>query len=135
MRAKDKARLGAVRLIAAAIKQVEVDERIDALDDARVALVLQKMLKQRRDSLEKFQEAKRQDLADQEAYEIGIIEGYLPEPLSEIELNEIIEVVIKETGAVSPKDMGKVMAQLKVLVQGRADMGAVSSQVKRRLAQ
>ncbi len=135
MRAKDKARLGAVRLIAAAIKQVEVDERIDALDDARVALVLQKMLKQRRDSLEKFQEAKRQDLADQEAYEIGIIEGYLPEPLSEIELNEIIEVVIKETGAVSPKDMGKVMAQLKVRAQGRADMGAVSSQVKRRLAQ
>ena len=135
MRAKDKARLGTIRLIGAAIKQVEVDERIDALDDSRVAGVLQKMLKQRRDSLQQYQAAGRQDLADQEAYEIGIIEGYLPEPLSEAELGAIIETVLQETGASSLKDMGKVMARLKSQVQGRADMGAVSARIKQRLAQ
>ncbi len=135
MRAKDKARLGAIRLITAAIKQVEVDERIDGLDDGRVASVLQKMLKQRRDSLRQYQSAGRQDLADQEAYEIGIIEAYLPEPMSEAELDAIIETVLQDTGASSPKDMGRVMAELKSQLQGRAELGAVSARVKQRLAQ
>jgi uncharacterized protein YqeY len=134
MRAREKQRLGTIRLITAAIKQVEVDERLDELDDARVATVLQKMLKQRRDSLAQYQGAGRQDLADQESYEIGIIQGYMPKPLDEDEIARLIETLIQETGASSPKDMGTVMRQLKARVQGRADMGALSAKVKQRLA-
>jgi len=134
MRAREKQRLGAIRLITAAIKQVEVDERVEDLDDARVAAVLQKMLKQRRDSLAQYQDAGRQDLADQESYEIAIIEGYMPEPLDENELARLIEAVVQETGASSPRDMGTVMRELKARVQGRADMGALSAKIKQRLA-
>jgi uncharacterized protein YqeY len=134
MRAREKQRLGTIRLITAAIKQVEVDERLDELDDARVATVLQKMLKQRRDSLAQYQGAGRQDLADQESYEIGIIQGYMPKPLDEDEIARLIETLIQETGASSPKDMGTVMRQLKARVQGRANMGALSAKVKQRLA-
>ena len=134
MRAREKQRLGAIRLITAAIKQVEVDERVEDLDDARVAAVLQKMLKQRRDSLAQYQDAGRQDLADQESYEIAIVEGYMPEPLDENELARLIEAVVQETGASSPRDMGTVMRELKARVQGRADMGALSAKIKQRLA-
>jgi len=134
MRAREKQRLGAIRLITAAIKQVEVDERVEDLDDARVAAVLQKMLKQRRDSLAQYQDAGRQDLADQESYEIAIIEGYMPEPLDENELARLIEAVVQETGASSPRDMGTVMRELKARVQGRADKGALSAKIKQRLA-
>jgi len=134
LRARDKARLGAVRLILAAVKQVEVDERVEPLEDGRVADVLRKMLKQRRDSLQKYQEAGRQDLADQEAFEMGIIEAYLPEPFTEAELDQLIDTVLRETGASSLRDMGQVMGQLKSRVQGRADMGVLSARVKQRLA-
>ncbi len=134
MRARDKERLGALRLIVAAVKQVEVDERLDMLEDARVLGVLQKMIKQRRDSIEKFESANRQDLADKEAFEISVIQAYMPQPLKPEELDQLISTVIAETGAVSMKDMGKVMGRLKNQVQGRADMGAVSTKVKHRLA-
>ena len=134
MRAKEKERLGAIRLITAAIKQVEVDERVDSLDDTRVLAVLQKMLKQRRDSQAQYLKANRQDLADQEAYEIGIIQAYMPQPLTESALEELIDAVLKETGASSMKDMGKVMGQVKGRAQGRADMGAVCAKIKARLA-
>jgi len=134
MRAKEKRRLGAIRLITAAIKQVEVDERVDSLDDTHVLVVLQKMLKQRRDSQVQYLKADRQDLADQEAYEIGLIQAYMPQPLSESELEQLIDTVLQETGASSMKDMGKVMGQVKGRAQGRADMGAVSAKVKARLA-
>jgi uncharacterized protein YqeY len=135
MRARERQRLGAIRLIIAAIKQVEVDERAGDLDDARVAAVLQKMLKQRRASLAQYRDAGRQDLADQEAYEIALIEGYLPQPLGEDEVARLLEAVIQETGASSPRDMGAVMRRLKDCVQGRTDMGALSAKVKQRLAQ
>lgn len=134
MRAREKERLGAIRLITAAIKQVEVDERVDALDDPHVLAVLHKMLKQRRDSQAQYLEANRQDLADREAYEIGIIQAYMPQPLSESELEQLIDTVLQETGAASMKDMGKVMGQVKGRAQGRADMGTVSAKVKARLA-
>jgi len=134
MRAKEKARLGAIRLITAAIKQVEVDERVDSLDDTHVLVVLQKMLKQRRDSQVQYLKADRQDLADQEAYEIGLIQAYMPQPLSESELEQLIDTVLQETGASSMKDMGKVMGQVKGRAQGRADMGTVSAMIKARLA-
>ncbi len=134
MRARDKERLGAIRLIVAAIKQVEVDERLDLLEDTRVLGVLQKMIKQRRDAIEKFESASRQDLADKEAFEIAVIQAYMPQPLKPEELDQLISTVIAETGAVSMKDMGKVMGRLKNQVQGRADMGAVSTKVKHRLA-
>jgi len=134
MRAKEKERLGAIRLITAAIKQVEVDDRVESLDDARVLSVLQKMLKQRRDSQAQYLKANRQDLADQETYEIGIIQAYMPEPLGESELEQLIDTVLQETGASSMKDMGKVMGQVKGRAQGRADMGTVSAMIKARLA-
>jgi len=133
MRAKDKPRLGTLRLVSAAIKQVEVDSRED-LDDAGVLAVLEKMLKQRRDSLQQYSDAGRKDLADQESYEIGIIGAYMPEALSAEELHALIDAAIAETGADSMRDMGKVMALLKSQVQGRADLGTVSGTVKQKLA-
>ena len=134
MRARDKERLGAIRLITAALKQVEVDDRLDTIDDTRLLGILQKMLKQRRDSIEQYQKANRQDLADKEAFEITIIESYMPRPLGDDELQQLIDTVIRDTGATSMKEMGTVMAQLKERVQGRADMGAVSAKVRDRLS-
>ncbi|MCK5524300.1 MAG: GatB/YqeY domain-containing protein [Thiomargarita sp.] len=133
MRAKDKQRLGVIRLIQAAIKQREVDERI-SLDDKEVIIVLDKMLKQRRDSLAHYEKAERQDLAEQEAFEIKVIQNYMPQPLSESELAELIETAFTETGATSIKELGKVMSYLKPKVQGRADMRALSTNLKKRLS-
>jgi len=133
MKAGDKGRLKVVRLILAAIKQVEVDERIE-LTDAAIAGILNKMVKQRRDSVSQFTDGGRSDLADIETAEIAIIEGYLPEPLSDAELDELIESAITATGAASVRDMGRVMGQVKAAAEGRADMGAVSARVKARLA-
>ena len=132
MRARDKSRLGVIRLILAAIKQKEVDERI-SLDDAQVVLVLEKMIKQRRDSIVQYQQGHRSDLVAQESFEIEVIQAYMPKPLSEAELSELIEAAIKESGATSAKDMGKVMKLLKPRVQGSADMQQVSTRVKQRL--
>ncbi|MEA3273913.1 MAG: GatB/YqeY domain-containing protein [Pseudomonadota bacterium] len=132
MKAADKRKLGVVRLILAAIKQREVDERIE-LDDSQVLAVLDKMVKQRRDSIEQYTQAGREDLAEQERYEVGICQAYLPEALSETELVQIVDEAIGATGAASMKDMGKVMGQVKPKAQGRADMGAVSKLVKERL--
>ena len=129
----DKARLAAIRLVLAAIKQREVDERI-TLDDAQVLHVLEKMLKQRRDSVAQYEAAKREDLAEQERYEIGVIESYMPAQLSDAELDELVRACILDAGASSPRDMGKVMALLKERAAGRADMGALSQRVKARLA-
>ena len=133
MRARDKPRLGTLRLVTAAIKQIEVDTRED-IDDAGVLAVLEKMLKQRRDSLQQYSDAGRKDLADQESYEIGIIDAYMPEALAAEALHTLIDAAIAETGADSMRDMGKVMALLKPQVQGRADLGAVSAKVKQILA-
>jgi hypothetical protein len=134
MRAKEKQRLGVIRLIQAAIKQREVDERI-SLDDMQVIVVLDKMLKQRRDSIEQYEKAKRQDLVDQEAFEIQVIKTYLPQPLTETELANLITHAIQATGATTVKDLGKVMGILKAQVQGRAEMKQVSDQIKQRLNQ
>lgn len=133
MKAGDKDRLKVVRLILAAIKQVEVDERIE-LTDAAIVGILNKMVKQRRDSVSQFTDGGRSDLADIETAEIAIIESYLPEPLSDAELDALIESAISETGAASVRDMGKVMGTVKAAAEGRADMGAVSARVKARLA-
>jgi len=133
MRAKDKQRLGVIRLIQAAIKQREVDERI-SLDDKEVIIVLDKMLKQRRDSLAQYKKAERQDLAEQESFEIKLIQNYMPQPLSESELAELIETALTEIGATSIKELGKVMSYLKPKVQGRADMRALSTNLKKRLS-
>lgn len=132
LRAGDKQRLGVLRLALAAIKQREVDERIQ-LDDAQVLTVLEKMLKQRRDSLAQYQAAQREDLAAQEQYEILELEGWLPAPLDPSELDKLIEAAMAESGAGSARDMGKLMAILKPRVAGRADMGALSARVKARL--
>lgn len=132
MRAKDKPRLGTIRLITAAIKQREVDERIE-LDDTQVLVVLDKMCKQRRESITQFEQAGRDDLAAQEKAELALIQQYLPEQLTEAEINELIDAAMEQTGASSMKDMGKVMGQLKPKLQGRADMGAVSALIKARL--
>lgn len=133
MRARDRDRLGVLRLITAAIKQREVDERV-TLDDAGVLQVLDKMVKQRRDSESQYRDAGRADLADREAYEIGIVQEYMPEALDEAEIAALIDGAIAETGAAGMKDMGKVMGLLRPQVQGRADMGAVSAKVKQRLS-
>ena len=133
MRGGDKARLAAIRLIMAAIKQREVDERIE-LDDTQVTAVLDKMVKQRRESIEQYEKAGRTDLVDKEKAELEVIQTYLPEPLSEDEINTLIDEAIAETGASSIKDMGKVMGLLKPKLAGRADMGKVSGQVKARLS-
>jgi hypothetical protein len=133
MREKDKARLDVVRLALAAIKQREVDERIE-LDDVQVLAVLDKMVKQRRDSASQYEAAGRQDLADQENYEISVISTYLPAALGDTELGALIDEAVAATGAASMQEMGKVMAWLKPKVQGRADMGAVSQKIKARLS-
>jgi hypothetical protein len=132
MKAGEKDRLRAVRLILAAIKQIEVDTRTE-LDDATVLSVLDKMVKQRRDSVEQFQKGGRDDLVNIELAEIAVIESYLPEQLSDEELDSLIDEVISATGAESIRDMGKVMGQIKSKAAGRADMGAVSAKVKARL--
>ena len=134
MKAGDKDRLKVVRLILAAIKQVEVDKRIE-LDDAAVLGVLEKMVKQRRDSVEQFQKGGREDLADIELGEIKVLEEYLPEQLSDDELDAMIDAAISATGAESIRDMGKVMGAIKSQAAGRADMGAVGAKVKARLNQ
>ena len=133
MRGGDKPKLGVVRLILAAIKQREVDERIE-LDDAQITVVLDKMSKQRRDSLEQYEKAGLEDLAAQERFELEIIQTYLPEPLDEAEIDNLIRAAIEATGATSMKDMGKVMGQIKDKLQGRADMGAVSGKIKAQLS-
>jgi uncharacterized protein YqeY len=132
MRAGDKPRLGVIRLILAAIKQREVDERI-TLDDTQVLAVLDKMVKQRRDSVTQFQAGNRQDLADKEQTEIEQIQAYLPAQLGEAELDKLVTDAIKTSGAAGIKDMGKVMGLRKPKVQGRADMGAVSTLIKSKL--
>jgi uncharacterized protein YqeY len=133
MRAGDKDRLKVVRLILAAIKQIEVDKRID-IDDAGVLAVLNKMVKQRRDSVEQFTMGGRSDLADIESAEISVIEAYLPEQMSEADLDALIDQSISASGAESIRDMGKVMGQVKAKAEGRADMGVVSAKVKARLS-
>ncbi len=132
MRAADKRRLGTIRLLMAAIKQREVDERI-VLDDTQVIAVIEKMIKQRRDSISQYEAAGRQELADQEIYEIEVLQAYMPAALSETEVDTLIEAAIAHAGAVSAKDMGKVMAVLKPQMQGRADMGQVGAKVKAKL--
>ena len=132
MRAKEKERLATIRLITAAIKQREVDERIE-LDDEQVLVVLDKMCKQRRESISQFEKAGRDDLIAQEVMELEIIQSYLPEQLGEDEINALIDSAMQATGASSVKDMGKVMGQLKPKLQGRADMSAVSALIKARL--
>lgn len=133
MRAKDRARLSAVRLLLAAMKQKEVDERL-VLTDADILAIIDKMVKQRRESIAQFEQAGRNDLAEVEKFEIGVLAGYLPPQLSEAEVVREIEGAIAETGAGGAKDMGKVMAALKPRLAGRADMGRVSGLVKARLA-
>ncbi len=133
MRQRDKERLSTVRLILAEIKRIEVDERIE-LDDARVLAVLDKMLKQRKDSISQYEAAGRQDLADVEAAEVGVIESFLPAALSEDEIAALLDDALQSSGAESVRDMGKVMAILKPQLQGRADIGQVSQLVKQRLS-
>ncbi|PPD56695.1 MAG: glutamyl-tRNA amidotransferase [Methylotenera sp.] len=133
MRAKDSARLGTIRLLQSAIKQREVDERIE-LQDADVIAVIEKMLKQRRDSIAAFESANRSDLADIEKYEVTVLQTYMPKQLSDDELNQIITQVIADSGATGAKDMGKVVGLVKPLVAGVADMGKVSGLIKSRLA-
>lgn len=133
MKAQDKPRLAIIRLMQAAIKQREVDERI-VLDDNDVMSILHKMLKQRRDSISQYQSGGRQDLADQEAFEITIIQSYLPAPMSAAELTQLVAQAITASAATSAADMGKVMAILKPQIQGRADLSVVSRQVKTSLS-
>jgi uncharacterized protein YqeY len=133
MKAGDKDRLGVIRMALAAVKQREVDERKE-LTDADVLAVIEKMVKQRRESVSQYESGGRADLAAKESAEIEVLTEYLPEPLSEDELAALIDAAIAETGAESLRDMGKVMAKVKGEAQGRADMGAVSAQVKARLA-
>lgn len=132
MRAKDAARLGAIRLLQAAIKQREVDERIE-LDDTRVIEAIEKMLKQRRDSISQYEAANRQDLADAEKFEVSVLQTYLPQPFTEAEIAALLDKVVADTGAAGIKDMSKVMAAVKPLVVGRADMGSISGLIKARL--
>lgn len=133
MKGGDKTRLGVIRLILAAIKQVEVDERIQ-LDDDRVILVLDKMLKQRRESIKQFADAGRHDLVAIEEAEIQVIQDFLPQALSEEEIDAMVSDAVIESGAESVKDMGKVMGLLRVKMQGRADMSVVSTKIKAALA-
>jgi len=133
MRAKDSAHLGAIRLLQAAIKQREVDERIE-LDDNDVIGVIEKMLKQRRDSIAAYESANRTDLADVEKFEVTVLQTYLPQQLTEDEIKAVLEKVVADTGASSMKDMGAVMAAIKPLVAGKADMGKISGLIKARLS-
>jgi uncharacterized protein YqeY len=132
MRSGEKERLGIIRMVTAAIKQREVDERI-TLDDSQVTSVLEKMIKQRKESVAQFQAGNRQDLADKESAEITLLQTYLPAQLSDAELDALIGDAIASTGAASVKDMGKVMAVIKTKAQGRADMGAVGAKIKAKL--
>jgi len=133
MRSGEKERLGVIRMITSAIKQREVDERI-TLDDAQVLSVLEKMIKQRKESLVQFQAGNRQDLVDKEAAEITLLQGYLPAQLSEAEIDGLIKDAIASSGATGIKDMGKVMAIIKSKAQGRADLGSVGAKIKARLS-
>jgi uncharacterized protein YqeY len=133
MKAREAEKLGALRLLLAAVKQREVDERI-TLDDTGVIAVIDKMIKQRKDSISQYEKAQRQDLADKEKFELGILEAYLPQQLSADEVDAAIGEAIAATGAKSPADMGKVMAIVKPRLAGRADMGKVSALVKTKLA-
>lgn len=132
MKAGDKRRLGVIRLLLAAIKQREVDERIE-LDDTQVLTVLDKMVKQRRDSIAQYEKAGRTDLAEQESFEISVLHDYLPAALSEEEIDALIDQAIASTGASSVKEMGKVMGVIKPKAQGRADMGKIGAMIKARL--
>ena len=133
MRAKDKERLGAIRLILSEVKRIEVDERIE-IGDERMLAILDKMVKQRRDSVSQFESAGRQELADIEIAEIKVIQDFLPTALTEAEIAELIQQAIVESGAESMRDMGKVMAIIKPKIQGRADGGAVSGLIKKALS-
>jgi uncharacterized protein len=133
MRAKDAARLSAIRLILAAIKQKEVDERVE-LVDADVVSILERMIKQRRESIAQFEKASRTDLAEAEKFELGVLSGYLPQQLSEAEIQKEIDSAVRSSGASGIKDMGKVMAALKPRLAGRTDMGKVSTLVKAKLS-
>ena len=133
MRAKDPARLSAIRLILAAIKQKEVDERIE-LTDADVVSILEKMIKQRRESIAQYEQAARKDLADVEKFELQLLSGYLPQQMSEAEISQAVEVALGEAKPTGNKDMGKVMALLKPRLAGKADMGKVSNLVKSKLS-
>jgi uncharacterized protein YqeY len=133
LRAKETARLSALRLLLAAVRQKEIDERIE-LDDAGFVAVVEKLIKQRKDSVAQYLAASRQDLADKEQAEIGVLSAYMPQPFSEEELAALIRDALAETGAASAKDMGKVMAWLKPRLAGRADMGTVSARIKSALA-
>ena len=133
MRAKDSARLGAIRLLLAAIKQREVDERIE-LTDADVISVIEKMLKQRRDSITAFESANRTDLADIEKYEVSVLQTYMPKQMTDAEIDAIISQVIADSSAQGAKDMGKVVGLVKPLVAGMADMGKVSGLIKAKLS-
>ena len=133
MRAKDKPRLSAIRLIQAEVKRIEVDERIE-IDDQRLVAIMDKMVKQRRDSITQYQSAGRDELAAIEIAEIEVIQDFLPTALTEQEIDELIQAAIASTGAESMRDMGKVMGILKPQIQGRADAGVVSSEVKKALA-
>ncbi len=132
MRARDSVRLSAIRLLLAAVKQKEVDERV-VLDDAAVIGVIEKMLKQRRESIAQYEKAQRNDLAEVEKFEIGVLAAYLPQPMAEAEIEQSVAAALTESGAAGVKDMGKVMALLKSRLAGRADMGKVSALVKARL--
>jgi hypothetical protein len=133
LRARETARLSAVRLLIAAYRQKEIDERIE-LDDAGITGVVEKLIKQRKDSVAQYLAANRQDLADQEQFEIEVLTAYMPQPFSEAEVAELIKSALAETGASSAKDMGKVMAWIKPRLAGRADMAAVSAKIKTFLA-
>ena len=133
MRAKDKELLSTLRLITAAVKQVEVDERIE-VDNERMLVILDKMSKQRKESIAQYEKANRDDLVAQEQFELDIIKKYLPEPLSEAEIKQMVQDAIASTGAEKMADMGKVMAILKPSLQGRADMGQVSAMIKAQLS-
>lgn len=133
MRAKQKERLTTIRLALSAIKQVEVDTR-ETLDDTAILAILDKLVKQRRDSIKQYEDAGRQELADIEKAEIDVLQEFLPQPLTDEEINTLIEDAVAKTGAESMKDMGKVMGMLKPQLQGRADMGAVSGKIKARLS-
>jgi hypothetical protein len=133
MRARDKGRLGTIRLILADIKRIEVDERIE-LDDTRVLQIMDKMVKQRRDSSQQFKDAERMDLAEQEDFEITVIEDFLPTALTEAEIGAIIDAAVEQTGATSMQQMGQVIGLVRPQVQGRGDMGKVSQLVKARLS-
>ena len=132
MRAKETARLGAIRLLQSAIKQREVDERIE-LDDDQVITTIEKMLKQRRDSIQQYEAAQRQDLADAEKFEVQVLQAYLPTPLSEQEISQIISLAITASGAQGMQDMGKVMGLVRPQVLGRADMAKISAEIKAKL--